>query len=125
MRKTASLAVLISLAFSGVAVAADGAPQHRDVARSAVQACKTERSSDRAAFKTRYANHNGKRAFRRCVAQHVRGAIKTCRAERKSDKAAFRTKYANQHGKRAARRCVSQHSGDALAPAPQAPASQM
>lgn len=120
MRKTVSLAILMVLAFAGVA-GAEG-PTHHGVAGPAKQACKAERASDGATFKTKYANDGGKRAFRRCVVQHLRSAVKACRAERKTDKAAFKTKYANDHGKRAAKRCVGQHSGDAI-PAPEAPVS--
>lgn len=108
------------LAFSGVA-GAQG-PSHHGVARPAKQACKAERASDKAAFKTKYANDGGRRASRRCVVQHLKSAVKSCRAERKTDKAAFKTKYANDKGKHAAKRCVEQHSGDAI-PSPEAPAS--
>ncbi len=78
----------------------------------AAKACKAERTADKPAFKTKYANKNGKRAFARCVRQHVRAAKKSCRAERKADKAAFKTKYANKRGKRAFLRCVRQHADD-------------
>jgi hypothetical protein len=81
----------------------------------AAAACKSERAADPAAFKTKYANKNGKHAFRRCVAAHVRQAAKTCRAERKADPAAFKTKYANTKGKNAFRRCVRQHEADPVA----------
>jgi hypothetical protein len=81
----------------------------------AAAACKSERKADPAAFKTKYANKKGKRAFQRCVAAHVRQAAKTCRAERKADPAAFKTKYANKKGKHAFRRCVRQHEADPVA----------
>jgi hypothetical protein len=35
-----------------------------------VAACKSERSADQAAFKTKYGNDKGHHAFRRCVRQH-------------------------------------------------------
>jgi len=104
---------MAALTISGVA-GAEGTEQHRGVAAPARQACTAERSANPVAFKAKYANENGKRAFRRCVRQHVRNAAKTCRAERMADRAAFKAKYANEHGKRAFRRCVGQHSGDAV-----------
>ena len=88
---------------------------HRAGIGPAVAACKAERKADPTAFKTKYANKNGKHAFRRCVSAHVRQAGKTCRAERKADKAAFKTKYANKRGKNAFRRCVRQHEADPVA----------
>ena len=88
---------------------------HRAGVGPAVAACKAERKADPTAFKAKYANKNGKRAFRRCVAAHVRQASKTCRAERKADKAAFKTKYGNKKGKNAFRRCVRQHESDPVA----------
>ncbi len=78
---------------------------------AAAKACKAERAADPAAFQTKYANQNGKRALRRCVRQRVRSARQSCRAERQADRAAFRTKYANKKGKRAFRRCVRQKAG--------------
>lgn len=119
MRKTLLLALIAVLALSGVA-GAHGNGKARAVAGPAKQACKAERAADPAAFKLKYANANGKRAFRRCVRQHVRAAVKGCRAERKADKEAFKTKYANANGKRAFRRCVRQHSGDSV-PVPDVP----
>lgn len=113
LRKTALLAVMAALAISGVA-GAQGTEQHRGVAAPPRQACNAERAANPAAFRTKYANENGKRAFRRCVRQHVRNAARTCRAERRADRAAFKAKYANENGKRAFRRCVGQHSGDAV-----------
>src|SRR3954453_11788745 len=95
---------------------ADADVQHHQAGlKPAVAACKSERQADKAAFKTKYANKNGKHAFRRCVAAHVRQARKTCRAERKADPAAFKTKYGNKKGKHAARRCVRQHEADPVA----------
>ena len=88
---------------------------HRAGVGPALAACKSERQADPAAFKTKYANKNGKRAFRRCVAAHVRQARQTCRAEREADAAAFKTKYANKNGKHAFRRCVRQHEADPVA----------
>jgi hypothetical protein len=88
---------------------------HRAGVGPAAAACKAERKADPAAFKTKYANKNGKRAFRRCVTAHVRQAGQTCRAERKSDSAAFKTKYGNKKGKNAFRRCVRQHEADPVA----------
>ena len=117
MRKASSLAVVVALAFSGVA-AAQGGERHRGVAGPATQACMTERAADPAAFKAKYANRNGKRAFRRCVRQHVRSAARACRVERRADPAAFKAKYANENGRRAFRRCVGQHSGDPVSPTP-------
>jgi hypothetical protein len=43
---------------------------HRAGVGPATAACKSERKADPAAFKTKYANKHGKRAFRRCVRQH-------------------------------------------------------
>jgi hypothetical protein len=79
---------------------------------SARQACVAERTADSAAFQAKYANAEGKKAFKRCVSRHVKQARKTCRAERKAGKAAFRAKYANARGKHAFDRCVRAHSGD-------------
>jgi len=117
MRKTVSLAVVAALALSG-APGAEAKSKRRGVAGPAKQACKAEWAADPAAFKAKYANTNGKRAYRRCVRKHVRSAAKNCRVERKADRAAFKVKYANANGKRAFRRCVRQHSGDAV-PGPQ------
>jgi len=115
LRKTASLAVVAALAMSGIA-SAEGNTGNRGVAGPAKQACKQERATGPAAFKEKYANKNGKRAFQRCVRQHLRSAAKGCRAERKADRAAFKAKYGNKKGKHAFRRCVRQHSGDPVAP---------
>jgi hypothetical protein len=114
MRK---LSTIVAVAAMAIAPAAADAHKHSAPGkRQAVAACKTERQADKAAFKAKYANKNGKRAFRRCVRQHVRQANKTCRAERKQDKAAFRAKYGNKKGRHAFRRCVRQHAGDPVAP---------
>ena len=115
MRITASIALVVVLVFASVSVA-DAKRHHRAAYGTGVAAktCKTERTADPAAFKTKYANKNGKRAFQRCVRQHVRAAYKTCRAERAADLAAFKTKYGNKNAKRAFRRCVRQHADDAV-----------
>jgi hypothetical protein len=78
----------------------------------AAKACRAERQADPAAFQKKYANENGKRAFRRCVRRHVRAARKKCREERKADPAAFRQKYANKKGRNAFRRCVRAHADE-------------
>jgi hypothetical protein len=110
--------VLVALlALLAVPALASGHAKHRHHAGTgpAVAACKSERQADPAAFKTKYANKNGRHAFRRCVRQHVRQANKTCRAERNADPAAFKTKYGNENGKHAFRRCVRQHEADPVA----------
>ncbi len=115
MRK---LITLVAVALMAIAPAAADAAQkgHGKVGtKQARAACKAERQQDKAAFKAKYANKNGKHAFRRCVRQHVRQAKQTCREERSADKAAFRTKYGNGKGRHAFRRCVRQHSGDPIA----------
>ena len=110
MRK---LTTLVAVALMAIAPAAADAAHHGSVGKKQARAaCKAERQQDQAAFKAKYANKNGKRAFRRCVRQHVRQAKQTCRAERQEDKAAFRTKYGNKKGRHAFRRCVRQHAGD-------------
>jgi cytochrome c2 len=111
------LTVLIALlALMAVPAFASGhAKRHHRAVQPAVAACKAERKANPTAFKAKYANKKGKRAFQRCVAAHVRQAAKTCRAERKADPAAFKTKYANKHGKNAFRRCVRQHEADPVA----------
>jgi hypothetical protein len=114
LRKFIALVVLVAL-MAVPAFASGHAKSHRAGIHPAVAACKSERKADPAAFKTKYANKKGKRAFRRCVAAHVRQAAKTCRAERKADPAAFKTKYANKKGKNAFRRCVRQHEADPVA----------
>ena len=110
MRKTF---LILSLAAAlAVPALADGHARHPGTA-PARHACKDERNADQAAFQEKYANKNGKRAFRRCVRQHVRQAAKSCRAERKEGGAdAFRAKYGNDKGRHAFRRCVRQHEGD-------------
>jgi hypothetical protein len=92
---------------------------------SAVQTCRSEQSSDPAAFRTKYGtNHNGRNAFGKCVSSHERSssqktessevkaeenAAKQCRSEQSSDPAAFRTKYGTNHnGHNAFGKCVSQ-----------------
>jgi hypothetical protein len=110
LRKLIVLTALLALlAVPGLA---SGKPEHENGGRQAVAACKAERDADKAAFKAKYANKNGKHAFKRCVKQHVRQARQTCRAERDADKAAFKTKYGNEKGKHAFSRCVRQHAGD-------------
>ena len=113
MRKIASIVAVAAMAIAPAA--ADAHKHHATGKKQAAAACKTERQSDKAAFKAKYGNKNGKHAFRRCVRQHVRQANKTCRAERKQDKAAFRAKYGNKKGRHAYRRCVRQHAGDPVA----------
>jgi hypothetical protein len=111
MRKTMLIAALVAL----VAFPASSSSNQRHRAAGtgqAAKACRAERDAGPAAFQAKYANKNGKRAFRRCVRQHVRAARKKCRAERKADPAAFKAKYANKNGKNASRRCVRQHAGD-------------
>jgi hypothetical protein len=110
---TVLVALLALLAVPGFA--SGHAKSHHAAVKPAVTACKSERAADPAAFKTKYANKNGKHAFRRCVARHVRQAAKTCRAERKADPAAFKTKYGNKKGRHAFRRCVRQHEADPVA----------
>jgi hypothetical protein len=116
LKKTALIGgvAALALALPGAAIAKHHG-HHHPGAGPAVAACKAERAADPAAFKTKYANKNGKHAFRRCVRQHVRQAKATCRAERKADPAAFKTKYANKKGKRAFVRCVRQHESDPVA----------
>jgi hypothetical protein len=109
---TVFMALLALLAVPAFASGNGGQAGHRAAVKPAVDACKSERAADPAAFQTKYANKHGRRAMRRCVARHVRQAAKTCRAERKSDHAAFRAKYANQNGRGAFRRCVRQHEAD-------------
>ena len=110
MRK---LTTLVAVALMAIAPAAADAHRGGQPGKhKAAAACKAERQADKAAFKAKYANKNGKHAFRRCVRQHERQAKQTCRAERKADKAAFRTKYGNKKGRKAFRRCVRQHAGD-------------
>jgi cytochrome c2 len=114
LKKLIAIAALIAM-MAVPAFASGHAKRHHAAVHPAVAACKSERQADPAAFKTKYANKNGKHAFRRCVAAHVRQAAKTCRAERKADPAAFKTKYANKKGKNAFRRCVRQHEADPVA----------
>ena len=111
MRFIASLALIVVMAFS-MATVAQAKPRAAVGSGVAAKACKAERAADPAAFKTKYANAKGKRAFGRCVSLHVRAARKTCRTERKADPAAFKTKYANSKGNHAFKRCVRQHADD-------------
>lgn len=115
MRKFVVFAVLVALLAVPTLAAGHGKGHARAGVKPAAAACKAERQADPAAFKAKYANKNGKHAFRRCVARHIRQARKTCRAERKADPAAFKTKYANEKGRHAFRRCVRTHAGDPVA----------
>ena len=109
MRKTVLIPVIaVALAVPGLANGTSYAPKHY----MAKSACKDEREADRDAFKEKYANENGRHAFRRCVRQHVRQARRTCRAERKQDKEAFRDKYADENGEHAFFLCVREHEAD-------------
>lgn len=122
MRKIGILALTAVMIVPSVALAKhnggnDPAGQHRNDAygaahKAAVKACKAERSADPAAFKAKYANSKGKKAFHRCVRQHVNNALSTCSAERSADPEAFKTKYANAKGRHAFRRCARQHGSD-------------
>jgi hypothetical protein len=106
-------AVLALLAIPAFAVGkSDGGGKKHSGVGPAVAACKSERDADPAAFKGKYANKNGRHAFRRCVHQHVRQARQACRAERDADPAAFKAKYGNEKGRHAFRRCVRQHEAD-------------
>ena len=111
MRK---LTTLVAVALMALApAAADAHRGHGQPGKhQAAAACKAERDADKAAFKEKYANRNGRRAFRRCVRQHLRQASQTCRAESKADRDAFRTKYGNEKGRHAFRHCVRQHAAD-------------
>ena len=115
MKKLMALVALLALLAVPAFASGHAKRHHHAGVHPAVAACKAERQADKAAFKTKYANKNGKHAFRRCVAAHVRQAAKTCRAERKADQAAFKTKYGNKKGKNAFRRCVRQHESDPVA----------
>jgi ribosomal protein L19E len=112
LRKFIVLTALLALLAVPAFAVGHGKGAHHASVKPAKAACKSEREADPAAFQTKYANEKGKRAFRRCVRQHVRQAVKTCREEREADPAAFQTKYANEKGKRAFRRCVRQHEAD-------------
>jgi hypothetical protein len=91
----------------------------RDDHPGAVQFCQAERARIGVpAFRAKYANRNGKHAFARCVAAHVRergedrrDARRDCTVERNlSGVAAFRAKYGQgPHHKNAYARCVQQH----------------
>ena len=102
------LTLAVALVVPGLAGGTSYAPKHY----MAKQACKDERAADRDAFKAKYANENGRHAFRRCVRQHVRQAKRTCRAEREADRDAFREKYADEKGKHAFFLCVREHEAD-------------
>ena len=116
MRKFIALGALLALlAVPAFAVGHGKGKGHHVSAKEAVAACKSERDADPAAFKAKYANKNGKHAFKRCVRQHVRQAKQTCRAEREADPTAFKAKYGNENGKHAFRRCVRQHEADPVA----------
>src|SRR3954468_3323036 len=92
MRKTfLALTLVAGLAIPAIAHGTSYVPP----GTVAKQACKQERNDDRDVFKAKYANENGKHAFRRCVRQHRRQARKKCRAERKADKKAFKEKSGN------------------------------
>ncbi len=91
----------------------------RDDHPGAVQFCQAERARIGVpAFRAKYANRNGKHAFARCVAAHVRergedrrDARRDCTVERNLiGVAAFRAKYGQgpKH-KNAYARCVQQH----------------
>ena len=112
MRKIATLAAAGALLALPAGADAHRAHHHHAGLFAAAQACQTERQADTAAFQTKYANDRGRRAFRRCVRQHLRQARQTCRSEREADLAAFRAKYQNERGRHAWRRCVRQHAGD-------------
>jgi hypothetical protein len=115
MRRTIlTLSIAAALAAPGLASGTSYAPKHW-VAKSA---CKQARSDDKDAFRERYANENGKHAFRRCVRQHVRYAKKYCRAERKDDKQAFREKYADNDGTGAFQNCVYAHEDEGVVAEP-------
>jgi hypothetical protein len=112
MRKLVVVVALLALLAVPTFALGHGKAKGHHAAGPAVAACKAERQADPAAFKAKYANKKGNKAFKRCVARHVRQARETCRAERKADPAAFKAKYANKKGHHAFRRCVRQHEGD-------------
>ena len=68
MRK---LTTLVAVALMAIAPAAADAHKRHDGVKQARAACKAERQQDKAAFKAKYGNKNGKHAFRRCVRQHA------------------------------------------------------
>jgi uncharacterized membrane protein len=115
MRKTfLALSLAATLAIPALAHGTSYVPK----GTVAKQTCKEERSADRDAFKEKYANENGRHAFRRCVRQHRRQARKTCRAERRADKEAFKEKYGDptQNGDDAFLRCQFEHEDDPVEP---------
>jgi uncharacterized membrane protein len=105
-----ALSLVAALAIPALAHGTSYVPQ----GTVAKQACKDERSNDADAFKVKYANNEGKHAFRRCVRQHRRHARKKCRAERKADKQAFKQKYGDptQNYDDAYIRCQFEHEDD-------------
>jgi hypothetical protein len=112
---------IASLAAIGVlAVPAAAGASHPRVHRAstgtgvAAKACKAERAADVTAFRQKYGNKKGKRAFARCVRQHVKQARQTCTTERAAGVTAFRQKYGNKKGRNAFSRCVRQHAGDPI-----------
>jgi hypothetical protein len=113
-KSIALLAAIGVLAVPTAAGASHPRVHHAVGAGVAAQACKAERKADLAAFRQKYGNKNGKHAFRRCVAQHLKQARQTCTTERSADLTAFRQKYGNAKGKHALRRCVRQHAGDPI-----------
>lgn len=112
MKKLAIAASLVALA-APASAAAHGKHNHVPPGvGKAAKACKAERDSmGKEAFREKYANERGKRAFRRCVRQDIKEARQGCKAEREADQAAFREKYANKRGKRAFKRCVRANAG--------------
>ncbi|HKP90970.1 MAG TPA: hypothetical protein VJT75_13470 [Thermoleophilaceae bacterium] len=111
MRKTIiALGLAVALAVPALAQGTSYAPKHY----GAKKACRDERAADKDAFKERYANENGRHAFRRCVRQHVRHAKAVCRAERETDPEAFKEKYASDRGTEAFGRCVREHESDPI-----------
>jgi hypothetical protein len=69
MRKLTVLIALLAL-LAVPAFASGHAKPHQRAVHPAVAACKAERKADPTAFKTKYANKNGKHAVVRCVRQH-------------------------------------------------------
>jgi hypothetical protein len=113
MRK---LFILVAVALLALPAAAQAKPGHGPGGLGkAAHACRAERQSDVDAFKQKYGNERGRRAFARCVRQHLVQARQTCRTERQTDVAAFQDKYGNNRGRRAFPRCVRQHAADPVA----------
>ena len=113
MRKTLlTLTLAAALAVPGLAGGTSYAPKHY----VAKDTCRSERETNKDAFREKYANENGKHAFRRCVRQHVRQARRTCRAEREiAGKEAFREKYGAETGEDAWYNCMREHEDDPVA----------